>query len=162
MLLFVWVLWHINHCRLFNAISHLYIYIEYIWFCLVGFYGISTIVGCLMPNPLNSKYICFVQYARRDELWQYKSRLLHHNNAPAVMEQPSYLPDFAPWDFFYSQSSKGSSRLTILKAWRPLIMELRGIPKESFQHGIGVWQRRLRLERNYFEVYFFVIKINWL
>ena len=47
-----WVLWHINHYRLFNAKSSLYIYIKYIWFCLVGFYGISTIVGYLMPNPL--------------------------------------------------------------------------------------------------------------
>ena len=41
-----------NHCRLFNAKSSLYIYIKYIWFGLVGFYGISTIVGYLMPNPL--------------------------------------------------------------------------------------------------------------
>ena len=46
------VLWHINHCRLFNAKSSLYIYIKYIWFGWVGFYGISTIVGYLMPNPL--------------------------------------------------------------------------------------------------------------
>ena len=29
-----------------------YIYIKYIRFGLVGFYGISTIVGYLMPNPL--------------------------------------------------------------------------------------------------------------
>ena len=49
---FVRVLWHINHCRLFNAKSSLYIYIKYIGFGLVGFYGISTIVGYLMPNPL--------------------------------------------------------------------------------------------------------------
>ena len=49
---FGWVLWHINHCRLFNARSSLYIYIKYIGFCLVGFYGISTIVGYLMPDPL--------------------------------------------------------------------------------------------------------------
>ena len=27
---FGWVLWHINHCRLFNAKSFLYIYIKYI------------------------------------------------------------------------------------------------------------------------------------
>ena len=47
-----WVLWYINLCRLFNAKSSLYIYIKYIWFGLVGFYGISTIVGYLMPNPL--------------------------------------------------------------------------------------------------------------
>ena len=34
----VWfVLWHINHCRLFNAKSSLYIYIKYIWFGLVCF-----------------------------------------------------------------------------------------------------------------------------
>ena len=30
----------------------LYIYFKYIGFSLVGFYGISTIVGYLMPNPL--------------------------------------------------------------------------------------------------------------
>ena len=53
-----WVLWHINHCRLFNAKSSFYIYIKYIWFGLVGFYGISTIVGYLMPNPLYT-YIWF-------------------------------------------------------------------------------------------------------
>ena len=32
--------------------SSLYIYIKYIWFGWVGFYGISTIVGYLMSNPL--------------------------------------------------------------------------------------------------------------
>ena len=52
MIWFTWVLWHINHCWLFNAKSSLYIYIKYIWFGLFGFYGISTIVGYLMPNPL--------------------------------------------------------------------------------------------------------------
>ena len=51
------VLWHINHCRLFNAKSSLYIYIEYIGFGLVGINGISTIVGCLMPNSLLYIYI---------------------------------------------------------------------------------------------------------
>ena len=44
------VLWHINHCRLFNAKSFLYIDIKYIWLGFVGFYGISTIVSYLMPN----------------------------------------------------------------------------------------------------------------
>ena len=47
---FGFVLWHINPCRLFNAKS--YLYIKNIWFVLVGFYSISTIVGYLMPNPL--------------------------------------------------------------------------------------------------------------
>ena len=49
---FGWVLWHINHCGVFNAKSCFYIYIKYICFDLVGFYGISTIVGYLMPNPV--------------------------------------------------------------------------------------------------------------
>ena len=45
-------LWHINHCRLFNAKLSLYIYIKYIGFGWVVLYGISTIVGYLMPNCL--------------------------------------------------------------------------------------------------------------
>ena len=49
---FVWILWHINYCRLFNAKYSLYKYIGYIRFDLVWFYGISTNVGYLMPNPL--------------------------------------------------------------------------------------------------------------
>ena len=52
MIWFGWVLWHINHYRLFNAKSCLYIYIEYIRFDLIGFYGISTIEWYLMPNPV--------------------------------------------------------------------------------------------------------------
>ena len=52
MIWFGWLLWYINHCRLFNAKSSLYIYIKYIGFGLVGFYDISTIVGYLMSNPL--------------------------------------------------------------------------------------------------------------
>ena len=52
MIWFGWVLWHINHYRLFNAKSTFYIFIQYIWFVLLGFYGISTIIGYLMPNPL--------------------------------------------------------------------------------------------------------------
>ena len=53
------VLWHINHCWLFNAKSFLYIYIEYIWFDFFGFYGILTIVGYLMPNHLYT-YILYI------------------------------------------------------------------------------------------------------
>ena len=44
------VLWHINHCRSFNAKISLYIYIGYIWFGLVWFYGISIAVDYLMLN----------------------------------------------------------------------------------------------------------------
>ena len=46
------VLWHINHCTSLKAKSSFYIYIKYIWIGLVGIYGISTMVGYLMPNPL--------------------------------------------------------------------------------------------------------------
>ena len=41
------VLGHINHCKLFNAKSFLFLYIKYI-FSLFGFYGMSTIIGYLM------------------------------------------------------------------------------------------------------------------
>ena len=46
------ILWHINYSWLFNAKLSSYVYIRYIWFGMVVFYGISTIVGYLMPNPL--------------------------------------------------------------------------------------------------------------
>ena len=52
------ILYHVNHCRLFNTIPalslslYIYIYI-YISFGLVRFYGVSTIVGYLIPNPLS-------------------------------------------------------------------------------------------------------------
>ena len=59
---FDWVLWHINHCRLFNAKSSLYIYIKYIGFVLIGFYGISTIVGYLMPNPLYTYILTYIGF----------------------------------------------------------------------------------------------------
>ena len=52
MIWFGLVLWYINHCRLFNVKSSLYIYIKYIWFGLLLFYRISTIVGYLVLDPL--------------------------------------------------------------------------------------------------------------
>ena len=51
MIWFGWVLWHINHCRLFHVKSSLYIYIKcMIWFDWV--YSILTIVGYLISNHL--------------------------------------------------------------------------------------------------------------
>ena len=53
MIWFSLVLWHINPFRLFHeAKSSFYIYIKYILCGLVGFYGISTLVGYFIPNPL--------------------------------------------------------------------------------------------------------------
>ena len=66
------VLWYINHCRLFNATSSLYIYIKSIGFALVGFYGISTIVGYLMPNLLHT----YKPYM----ICKYKSTKLYGSN----------------------------------------------------------------------------------
>ena len=108
---------------------------------------------------------------KRRELWQDKSWLLHHDNAPAhngqflaekniaVLEQPPYLPDLAPCDFFLFPKLKGSIKgirfegVEAIK--RAVTTELRGIPEESFQQCIEAWQRRMekciRLEGDYFE-----------
>ena len=51
MILFVWVLWHINSCKSFNAKSYLNIFIKYI-FVLVKLHGISNAFGNLIPNPI--------------------------------------------------------------------------------------------------------------
>ena len=60
---FGWVLWHINHGRLFNAKSSLYICIKYIWFGLVGFYGKSTLEGYLKQNIfINIHYIYMIWF----------------------------------------------------------------------------------------------------
>ena len=57
-----WVLWHINHCWLFNTKSSLYIYIKYIGFDLVVLYGISSVVSFLMPNPFLYIYIKYIGF----------------------------------------------------------------------------------------------------
>ena len=54
-------LWHIDLCRLFNAKQRLWICIKFIWFGLVGFYSISTIVGHLMLNhPLSLSIYIYI------------------------------------------------------------------------------------------------------
>ena len=67
---------------------------------------------------------------------QDKSWLLHHSNGPthnvmwiqqllverhiAVLEQPPNSPNLTPCDFFFfSASLRGSSRETVLPAWKP-------------------------------------------
>ena len=76
MICFGWVLWHINHRRLFNAKPSSYVYIKYIGFGWFGFYGISTIVGYLMPNHLY-RYIWFVNTFRRSHSYTSLSSVLH-------------------------------------------------------------------------------------
>ena len=57
------VLWHINHWGLSNAKSSLYIYIRYKRYGLVVYYGISTIVGYLKPDPLIHIYIEYIWFS---------------------------------------------------------------------------------------------------
>ena len=56
----VWVLWHINHCRLFNAKSSLYIYIKYL-FGLVGFYAKSSYYTYIL-NIYDLVWLGFMAY----------------------------------------------------------------------------------------------------
>ena len=100
---------------------------------------------------------------KRRELWETKSWLLHHDNAPAhnalsiqqffaenniaVLEQPPYLPDLAPCDFFLFPKLKGvikGTRFQDSKAITTAVTkELRAIPMKSFQKCIEAWQQRL-------------------
>ena len=61
MIWFGLVLWHYNHCRLFNDKFSLYIYIKHIWVGLVGFYRISYIISYLILNHLYM-YILNIYY----------------------------------------------------------------------------------------------------
>ena len=55
-----WVLWHINHCRLFNAKSYLYIYILNIYdFVLLGFINHSGLFNAKSSLYIFIKYIGF-------------------------------------------------------------------------------------------------------
>ena len=102
-------------------------------------------------------------HEKRRELWQDKSWLLHHDTAPAhnalsirqflaekniaVLEQPHYLPDLAPCDFFLFPKLKGIIKGTRFEGVeaikRAVTTELRGIPEESFQQCIEAWQKRM-------------------
>jgi len=112
---------------------------------------------------------------KRQDLWQTKSWLLHHDNAPAhnalsvrqflaeknitVLEQPPYSPDLAPCDFFLFPKLKGvikGTRFADVDAIkRAVTVELRRIPRESFQGCMDAWQKRMgkcsRAEGDYFE-----------
>ena len=114
-------------------------------------------------------------HEKRWELWQDKSWLLHHDNAPAhnalsiqqflakkniaVLEQPPYSPDLTPHNFFLFPKLKGiikGTRFEGMEAIKRAVMtELRGVPDESFQQCIEAWHSRMekcvRREGDYFE-----------
>uniref|UniRef100_A0A3B5B405 Tc1-like transposase DDE domain-containing protein n=1 Tax=Stegastes partitus TaxID=144197 RepID=A0A3B5B405_9TELE len=120
------------------------------------------------------RLLCSVR-EKRQELWQDKSWLLHHDKAPAhnalsirqflaeknitMLEQPPYSPHLAPWDFFLFHKLKGvikGTRFEDVDDIKMAVMtELRRIPEESFQECMAAWQRRLgkcvRLQGDYFE-----------
>ena len=100
---------------------------------------------------------------KKRELWETRSWLLHHDNAPAhnalrireflaknniaVLEQPSCSPHLAPCDFFSFPKLKEVIKGTCFqdsKAIKTVVTrELRAIPEESFQECVEEWQRRL-------------------
>ena len=112
---------------------------------------------------------------KRRELWETKSWLLHHDNAPAhnassirqflaenniaVLEQPPYSPNLAPCDFFLFPKLKRVIRGTRFQDSKAITTavtkELGAIPMESFQKCIEAWRQRLekciRAQGDYFE-----------
>ena len=86
--------------------------------------------------------------------WQF---LLKRNII--IPEQPLYSPDFASYDFFLFPKIKAIIKGTYFESVenikRTTMTELRGIPKESFQQCIEVWQRNIgngiKLEADYFD-----------
>ena len=99
---------------------------------------------------------------KRRELWETRSWLLHHDNAPAhnaleiweflaknniaVLEQPPYSPYLVPCDFFLFPKLKEiikGTRFQDSEAIKTAVTrEFRAITEESFQECVEVWQRR--------------------
>ena len=100
---------------------------------------------------------------KKRKLWETRSWLLYHNNAPAhnaleireflaknniaVLKQAPYFPDLAPCDVFLFLKLKEIIKVTRFQDSEALktavTRELRAIPKEFFQECVEVWQRRL-------------------
>ena len=110
-------------------------------------------------------------------MWESKTWLLHHDNAPAhtalsirkflagkdirVLKQPFYSPDLAdlaPCDLFLFPKVKNTIKATHFSSTvaikNAVTKELRGIPEESFQKSIDAWkkiEKCIKLKRDYFE-----------
>ena len=77
----------------------------------------------------------------------------------AVLEQPPYSADLAPYDFFLFPKLKKvikGTRFQDSEATKTAVTrELRAIPEKSFQESMEAWQRRLekciRAQGDYFE-----------
>lgn len=112
---------------------------------------------------------------KRPELWENKSFILHHDNAPAhasrlvnnfltdsktlLLTQPPYSPDLAPCDFFLfpkmKKTMKGERYATREDIMTASLQELKAIPKSEFQKCFEDWKKRwhkcIISEGDYFE-----------
>ena len=112
-----WVLWHINHCRLFNAKSSLYIYIKYIICTLF-----LKITFSNKPEAESWRKARIMRHPVRLELTRGAQWHFQQDNSPVhnpilvtdyltkmgikTVRHPPYSPDLAPCDFGYSLSSE--------------------------------------------------------
>ena len=112
---------------------------------------------------------------KRRELWETRSWLFHHDNAPAhnaleiqeflaknkiaILEEPPYSPNLAPCDFFLFPKLKEVIKRTHFQESEAIKTtmrrELRAISEESFQECVKALQRRLEkcilAQGDYFE-----------
>ena len=120
---------------------------------------------------------------KRRKLWETRSWLLHHDNAPAhsalktreflaknniaVLKQVPYSPDLASCYFFLfpklNEVIKGTRFQDSETIKTAVTRELRAIPKEFFHDRVEAWQRRLEkctlAQRDYFEGDMFVTSL---
>lgn len=99
---------------------------------------------------------------KRPELWENKSWMLHHDNAPAhasllvrsylakhqtpVVPHPPYSPDLAPADFFLfpklKNTLKGHRFQDIEEIKENATRQLRAIEESAFQEAFQKWKKR--------------------
>ena len=98
---------------------------------------------------------------KRPELWENRTWMLHHDNAPAhasllirsylakqtpVVPHPPYSPDLAPADFFlfpkHKTTLKGRRFQTIEEIQENATIELRVITSSAFQEAFQKWKKR--------------------
>ena len=104
-----WVLWHINHCRLFNAKSSLYIYIKYnmIWLGWVLWH----INHCRLFNAKSSLYIYIYIY---DLVWL---GFHHHHHVTLVAQISLTLSRHSSLSFIAPGRSSGQHPISLHSCW---------------------------------------------
>lgn len=102
---------------------------------------------------------------KRRELWESKSWVLHHDNAPAhtalsvktflakhsipVLDHPPYSPDLAPCDFYLfpkvKSALKGTRFQSVEAVKEKAAQVLKELTEEDFRHCFAQW--KIRMER---------------